>query len=224
MRTDSVIVAGVVALACCVANAQVPRWPTAQEVERAMQANPFPDAARIGAQPVPQPPRLDLKREGLDIEALVRGAPARAGVTPVAGTVATPLRIFITLDMPRASLQLLVDQATRGGATLVLRGLKAQSMRQTLEAVSELIGQRNVAWVIDPEAYTRFAVRMAPTFVLALGDEDAQGGCVGSCAAPHGFVSVAGDVSVDYALNTMVRRRPEAATRAEPILKRLRGS
>jgi len=224
VRTDRLIVAAVSALACCVAAAQNPRWPTAQEIDRALQANPFPDGARIGAQPVPQPPRIDLQREGIDIEALVRGAPARPGVTPTSSTAATPLRIFITLDMPRASLQLLVDQATRGGATLVLRGLKAQSMRQTLEAVSALIGQRNVAWVIDPEAYTRFGVRMAPTFVLALHDEDAQGGCVGSCTAPHGFVSVAGDVSIDYALDTMVRRQPEAAARAEPILKRLRGS
>lgn len=224
MRTDRLVLAAFSALACCVAAAQPPRWPTPQEVDRARQASPFPDAARIGSQPVPQPPRLDLKREGIDIEALVRGAPARLGVAPASGTDAPRLRIFITLDMPRASLQLLVDQASRGGATLVLRGLKSQSMRQTLEAVSEFIGQRNVAWVIDPEAYTRFGVRMAPTFVLALGDEDAQGGCIGSCTAPHGFVSVAGDVSVDYALDTMVRRRPESAPRAEPILKRLRGS
>jgi conjugal transfer pilus assembly protein TrbC len=72
--------------------------------------------------------------------------------------------------MPRASLQLLTDQAARAGAVLVLRGLKSQSMRQTVAAVQELIGKRRVAWVIDPEAFTRFAVRQAPTFVLTLND------------------------------------------------------
>jgi hypothetical protein len=37
-------------------------------------------------------------------------------------------------------------------------------------------------------------------------------------------VSVSGDVSLDYALEAILRRRPEAALLAEPILKRLRGS
>jgi conjugal transfer pilus assembly protein TrbC len=43
-------------------------------------------------------------------------------------------------------------------------------MRQTVAVVQELIGKRRVAWVIDPEAFTRFAVRQAPTFVLTLND------------------------------------------------------
>ena len=79
---------------------------------------------------------------------------------------------------------------------------------------------------IDPEAFTRFAVRQAPTFVLMLGDagNDMQGSCRAGCATPSGFVSVAGDVSLDYALETIQRRTPQAAPRAEPLLKRLRGS
>ena len=43
--------------------------------------------------------------------------------------------------------------------------LKSQSMRETVSAVGELIGERKVTWVIDPEAFTRHAVRQAPTFV-----------------------------------------------------------
>ena len=53
---------------------------------------------------------------------------------------------------------------------------------------------------------------------------DAQGSCSSGCATPAGFVSVSGDVSLDYALEAILRRRPEAALLAEPILKRLRGS
>jgi conjugal transfer pilus assembly protein TrbC len=128
--------------------------------------------------------------------------------------------------MPQASLQLLTDQAARAGAVLVLRGLKAQSMRQTVAVVQELIGTRRVAWVIDPEAFTRFAVRQAPTFVLTLTDaaNDAHGSCRAGCATPASFVSVTGDVSLDYALETIQRRQPQAAPRAEPLLKRLRAS
>ncbi len=217
------------ALACLlpsIALAQAPQWPTPQDIDRALQANPFPDADRIGSQAIPRPPRLEQQRGAIDIEALARGKAPLANAGATSGAAPTPLRIFITLDMPRASLQLLTDQAARAGAVLVLRGLKSQSMRQTVAAVQELIGKRRVAWVIDPEAFTRFAVRQAPTFVLTLNDDanDAQRGCKAGCASPASFVSVAGDVSLDYALETILRRQPQAAPRAEPLLKRLRGS
>ncbi|MBN8477002.1 type-F conjugative transfer system pilin assembly protein TrbC [Sulfuritalea sp.] len=221
------------ALACllpcllsCFALAQTPQWPTAQDIDRALKANPFPDADRIGSQPIPRPPRVDPQRGAIDIEALARGKTPLPNAGGSSGAAPTPLRIFITLDMPRASLQLLTDQAARAGAVLVLRGLKSQSMRQTVAVVQELIGKRRVAWVIDPEAFTRFAVRQAPTFVLTLNDaaNDAQRGCNAGCATPASFVSVAGDVSLDYALETIQRRQPQAAPRAEPLLKRLRGS
>ncbi len=225
------------ALACllpgllpCFALAQTPqlpmRWPTAHDIDRALKANPFPDADRIGSQAISRPPRVEPQRGAIDIEALARGKFQLPNAGAASGAAPTPLRIFITLDMPRASLQLLTDQAARAGAVLVLRGLKSQSMRKTVAVVQELIGTRRVAWVIDPEAFTRFAVRQAPTFVLTLSDNanDAQRGCNAGCATPASFVSVAGDVSLDYALETIQRRHPEAAPRAEPLLKRLRAS
>ncbi len=221
------------ALAClvpcllpCWALAQTPPWPTTQDIDRALKANPFPDADRIGSQAIPRPPRVDLQRSAIDIEALARGKVHLPNAGATSGAAPTPLRIFITLDMPRASLQLLTDQAARAGAVLVLRGLKSQSMRQTVAVVQELIGKRRVAWVIDPEAFTRFAVRQAPTFVLTLTDaaNDALRGCSAGCATPASFVSVTGDVSLDYALETILRRQPESTPRAEPILKRLRTS
>jgi conjugal transfer pilus assembly protein TrbC len=218
------------ALAClvsCVALAQAPQWPSQQDIDRALKANPFPGANGIGSQPIPLLPRVNPQRGAIDIEALASEKVhlSRASATSVAAPVA--MRIFITLDMPRASLELLTDQASRAGAVLVLRGLKSQSMRETVAIVGELIGERNVAWVIDPEAFTRFAVRQAPTFVLTLSDaasNDAESSCGAGCVTPAAFVSIAGDVSLDYALEAIMRRRPEAAPRAEPILKRLRGS
>jgi conjugal transfer pilus assembly protein TrbC len=229
-RIDRIALRALACLLPCFALAQTPQWPSTQDIDRALKANPFPDADRIGSQAIPQPPRVDLQRSAIDIEALARGkvhlpnAGATSGATSEAAP--TPLRIFITLDMPRASLQLLTDQAARAGAVLVLRGLKSQSMRQTVAVVQELIGKRRVAWVIDPEAFTRFAVRQAPTFVLTLNDaaNDAQRGCNAGCATPASFISVAGDVSLDYALETIQRRMPQAAPRAEPLLKRLRVS
>ena len=226
-RIDRIVVTALAALAPCLAAAQAPQWPTPEEIDRALKANPFPSAERLGSQPVPQLPNLEPKRDPIDIEALARGKLQLAGPASAANANPTPLRIFVTLDMPRASLALLTDQAARAGAVLVLRGLKRNSMRETLAIVGDLIGKRTVAWVIDPEAFTRFGVKKAPTFVLMLDDAglvEAHRGCSGGCAAAATFVSVAGDVSLDYALEAMSRREPETAPQVEPLLKRLRPS
>lgn len=131
------------------------------------------------------------------------------------------LRVFVTLDMPQGSLRRLVDQAERAGAVLVLRGLRNQSMRQTVAAVSDLLGQRKAGWVIDPEAFERHGVEAAPTFLLTTG-EDAPPCNATTCTVPRPFVSVSGDVSLDYALEHMARRHPGAAAVAGPYLSRLR--
>ena len=214
-------------MAPILAAAQAPPWPTPQDIDRALKANPFPGNARLDSQPVAQPPRLDPQRSGIDIDALLRGKPPlpQNAAISVAGTA--PLHVFVTLDMPRVSLQRLTDQASRSGAVLVLRGLKSQSMRETLQAVSELIGSRQVAWVIDPDAFTRYGVEKAPTFVLHLNESDARSSirrCTDGCATPTAFVSVAGDVSLDYALEALLRGRPDAAPVVAPMLKRLRPS
>ncbi len=207
------------------AHAQAPRWPDADDVERSLEAHPFPGPDRLEAQPAPAPPSVKLPAAPAptDIEALAR-AGARLASSAATGNAPVPLRIFITLEMPRASLQLLTDQAARSGAALVLRGLKANSMRETLAAVSALIGERQVSWVIDPEAFARYRVERAPTFVLSL-DEEAkpEPGCGSDCRIPTAFVSVSGDVSLDHALETLARQRPDAGPRVASLLKRLRG-
>lgn len=219
---DRIIIAGLLLLSSAVASAQ---WPTQADMDRARKARPLPDAGRVGAQAIPVPPRIDLTRPGLDIEALAKQGRTVTGMASAAGAEVKALRIFVTLAMPRASLDLLTEQAARTGAVLVLRGLKAQSMRETLATVGDLIGSRTVAWTIDPEAFARFGIEKAPTFVLALTDAAAQEACeAGGCVTPSGFLKVAGDVSLAYALEAMMRRRPETAPRVEPLLKRLRVS
>ena len=211
---------------------------------RALKAQPLPTPERLTTQPhraiTRIAPAAATPSAALSIDIAAMAKQGAELTTPApAATGASALRIFITLDMPRGSLQRLVDQAARSGATLVLRGLKAQSMRQTLAAVGELIETRRVSWVIDPDAFTRFQVSTAPTFVLSLADEPAPGTsgtgsvpdlprCAGaSCAATTAqanFLSVSGDVSLDYALDAMLRASPEAAPRATTILQRLRKS
>ena len=222
-----------------------PRWPTAQEIERTKAQRPLPAPET----PIPTPralPRIGpgsgaepgadrrpaASAAGIDIGALARqGRQLPGAMNPGAGAAQEPaLRIFVTLDMPQASLRRLVDQAERAGAVLVLRGLKNQSMRQTVAAVGDLLGTRRVAWQIDPEAFEHYRVQAAPTFVLDLPSltlpnqrtvQNAQ--CApGSCTDRPPYVSVSGDVSLDYALQAIARRLPMAAPRALDLLGKLR--
>jgi len=208
------------------AGAAAPVWPTPEAVESARKLHPFPDIERLKQIPVPLLPRVEASRPDIDVEGIARRHLELYG--KIVGEKANPvtLRVFVTLAMPEASLRLLVEQAERSGATLVLRGLKAGSMTQTLAAAQSLIGERKVAWQIDPEAFSRYGIRHAPTFVLlkpgAARETDA-GSCGASCAAGSGFFSVAGDVSLDYALAAISRRHPEAERLATPFLKKLRG-
>ena len=88
------------ALACllpclvpCFVLAQTPQWPSTQDIDRALKANPFPDANRIGSQPIPQPPRVEPQRSAIDIEALERGKAPLPNAGATSGAAPTPLRI-----------------------------------------------------------------------------------------------------------------------------------
>jgi conjugal transfer pilus assembly protein TrbC len=213
-----------------------PRWPTAQEIERAKAERPLPSLDATTSPPRALPrigpgagtgpeaaQRPQAPGAGIDIGALARQG-SQIGGNPNAGALPPQepaLRVFVTLDMPQGSLRRLVDQADRAGAVLVLRGLKNQSMRQTVAAVTDLLGQRKAGWVIDPEAFERYGIEAAPTFLLTVG-EDAPPCSVNTCTVPRPFVSVSGDVSLDYALEHMARRQPDGAAVAGPYLSRLR--
>ena len=206
-----------------------PQWPDAADMARTLENHPFPGPARLATEPPRTPPiphASDTPSGPLDLEAFARhGAalPAAEAIKPSAPA----LQIFITLDMPQASLQRLVDQAARAGGTLVLRGLKAQSLRATLATVQPLLESRRVAWVIDPQAFERFHVTVAPTFVLTtttVPAGNAQTPCANAAITSSDFVSIVGDVSLDYALDALAKRRPALAPDVTPLLERLRGS
>ena len=211
----------------CTVLAQSPQWPSAVDMTHARHTHPFPALERLDAQPSRAVPRIQsdpAPPNSLDIAAIARQGAALS--SPASAITSAPhLRVFITLDMPRPSLERLIDQASRTGATLVLRGLKAQSLRETLAAVRPLIEAHPVAWVIDPKAFTRYQVTLAPTFVLTLNEaskETDQTPCGSACTTPTSFVSVAGDVSLDYALDTIARQRPTTVPTVTALLKRLR--
>lgn len=221
------------------------RQPTEQEIERAKQQYRQPTDAEVEAakKKYRQPPEGQLDRAAssqspvnldaipmpkgkIDVEGLARAyEQSRQAFEKDKGYASDQpvLLVFVTLRMPEQSLRLLIDQASRTRAIMVLRGLENASIRQTAAHVQQLIGQKQVEWLIDPQAFDRFEVSQAPTFVLVKARAPINDCASGSCIAPNAFAAIGGDVSIDYALEAIERRAPRFSPEAQLFLKRIRG-
>ncbi|MCP5286098.1 MAG: type-F conjugative transfer system pilin assembly protein TrbC [Burkholderiaceae bacterium] len=122
--------------------------------------------------------------------------------------------IFVSFAMPEPTLQRLVDQAARAGATLVLRGLVNGSIRDTVTRMQALIGSRRVAVQINPEAFDRHGITRTPTFVLVMDGAGTEACPSRLCGSSAQFVKVAGDVTLDYAMRYL-NGDPRASVRTK---------
>lgn len=132
------------------------------------------------------------------LEQQCQGMPAPGGLT-----------VFVSLSMPRGSLELLVAEAERTGATLLLRGMIDRSISKTMLAVQKLIGSRRVAWAIDPDAFARFQVEAVPVFVLTRQGARFEGCGDEACFSQEDYVRLSGDVSIAYTLDAIERLMPQ---------------
>lgn len=131
------------------------------------------------------------------------------------------LMIFVSFTMPAESLKRIVAQARSVGASVMLNGFKDNSLKVTTEAIKEL-GENSGNVLINPNAFAKYEIKTVPTVVLtkpdALTRTDKDG-----CALPDTYVAIGGDVSLDYALDEIIRRNTpfaELATRYNRQLKR----
>jgi len=201
-----------------------------QDIEQARQRHRTPSDAELQAAPVPASPHIDAlptpaARAPIDLEALARGYASQAqAMSRAEGLASGPgLLVFVSLSMPQPTLQRLIDQAARTQASIVLRGFADGSLRTTVARVQRLIGDRQVAVQIDPQAFDRYAVTRVPTFVLVRDGARSVACAGGSCAPSEIFLRTSGDVSLDYALEYMQRSAPGFGPAAEIFLKRIRG-
>ena len=202
---------------------------TEGDIDAARRKYSMPGDAELRYAPVPTPnvealPQ-PLSRTPIDLEALARGYASQAdAMTQAQGLATGPgLLVFVSLSMPRPTLQRLVDQAARAKASIVLRGFANGSLRDTVAQVQGLIGSRQVAVQIDPLAFDRYAVTRVPTFVLVRDGTRPVACANGSCAPADSFLRTSGDVSLDYALEHMRRSAPGFGPPADTFLKRIKG-
>lgn len=202
---------------------------TEQDIELARQKYALPSEAGHRSAPLNSPNIEALPKPAtqipVDLEALARGYAGQSDAMAQAQGFATGpgLFIFVSLTIPRATLQRLVDQAAHAKATIVIRGFANGSLRDTVAQVQGLIGKRQVAIQIDPLAFDRFAISKVPSFVLVCDGTRPVACASGSCVPADSFLRSTGDVSLDYVLEHMQRSAPGFSPAAELFLKRLRG-
>lgn len=192
---------------------------TDADIERARRQYRMPTEAELARVPIPGAPRIEnlpqpVTRMPIDLEAISKGFDVENGSQAAAmapGKAGPKVLIFVSFAMPEATLQRLVDQAARAGATLVLRGLVNGSIRETVTRMQALIGSRRVAVQIDPEAFDRYGIVMTPTFVLVMQDAGNEPCTSRVCGSSRQSVKVAGDVTLDYAMQYLSRRSQGSA-------------
>ena len=205
---------------------------TDQDVDTAAKKHRMPSDAELSRVSIPAASGIDalpqpLTQRRMDLGEVARGYEAMGQPTPGAAALSAgpTLLIFVSFSMPQPALSRLVDQAARAGATVLLRGLVEGSLQKTVLRAQQLIGSRKVGFQIDPQAFDRFSVTVTPTFVLikAGAASAEQTPCAaGTCYASASFVSTAGDVSLDYALEFFDRAAPNFASAAQRFLATMR--
>lgn len=127
------------------------------------------------------------------------------------------LFIFVSLEMPKDSLLQWSEQANKAGGVLVLRGLKNNSLPQTLALTNNLWGAKARNVIIDPNAFERFAIKSVPAVLIT--NQALQPCTKEACPIPAHDV-IYGDVGLGYSLNK-IKEQGEMNNLTQNYLKRL---
>jgi len=131
--------------------------------------------------------------------------------------------VFVSFSMPDHVLETLSRQAREIGATLILRGLKNGSLKETQLAARD-VNPAGAAWQVNPGLFTSFKVKSVPTFVVTGNKDVLDHGCPleasDKCSIEGSYAVVSGDLSIELALRTIARRTEISYVR-DLALKRL---
>lgn len=79
---------------------------------------------------------------------------------------AAELYLFVSFSLGEKALLNLAQEAKRWNATLVLRGFIEGSYAKTAKALQKIILKTGQGFIIDPELFSLFNVKTAPTYIL----------------------------------------------------------
>ncbi|ASI21519.1 TPA: type-F conjugative transfer system pilin assembly protein TrbC [Aeromonas salmonicida] len=131
-------------------------------------------------------------------QSLARQQQAAAGAKPVPQAL-----YFVSFSIPQTGLKRLILDADRFGIPATLRGMINNDMRQTANAVLQLVNEDQRGGVqIDPQAFRRYGINAVPALVVTCGET---------------YDHIAGNLALQQAL-TKVAESGECADTAKAIL------
>jgi conjugal transfer pilus assembly protein TrbC len=153
----------------------------------------------------------------VDLESVVKQYQARAAIPPQ-----DDVYVFASFTMPPGSLKRLVDDAAKIGATVIFRGFKNNSMRETAQLLATYKNDR-VHAVVNPLAFTKYRVNAVPTIALLLPQAKERVDGEGH-ALPETYAAVLGDVPLEYGLEHIAKSQPAFKTIADRYVKLIRST
>jgi type-F conjugative transfer system pilin assembly protein TrbC len=139
--------------------------------------------------------------------------------------------VFVSFSMPDESIKRYLSQAARinGGKTIKLsmRGLdESNSLIKTQQRISKLMKGKGAEVDIDPGAFDRFNVQSVPALVLYKDDPMTEAKCAVEGKTPADseadYLMVYGDVSIDYAIDHLLKDKSANAKKWQGELTAMR--
>lgn len=117
--------------------------------------------------------------------------------------------IFVSFSMPKESIKGWMNEAKKINAPVVIRGLVNNSFKETIRKLNDLMSDNQGGVQLDPVLFNQFNIKQVPAVVVRDGKL-------------HDVVY--GDVHLDYALQTIIKRDDGLSSLAEKSLATLRRS
>ena len=186
-------------------------------------------ARQIGAQgPTGQPATSQMPEvlqggnssRGIDVSTLIDQY--KNGESPFAGQE-KPMKVlaFVSLSMPTGSLERLGRDLKKVGGVAIVRGMKfgvdPGKWDASLKAL-EPLAKTGVEIQISPGLFQLFQVSAVPLVVVAPEGVSERGCSEGTCAGGN-YATIAGDVTLDYAFDTLRSRNDQIGALARHYLK-----
>lgn len=128
--------------------------------------------------------------------------------------------VFLSFSMPEKSLRAWLIQCKESGATPVIRGLINNSFKDTMSIIQSLSKDTGIGMQLDPILFKTFEINRVPAVVYVKAVPECPENM--NCRSID-YDKVFGDVTLDYALDTISNESSSEDTVLKQKILQLRG-
>jgi conjugal transfer pilus assembly protein TrbC len=130
-----------------------------------------------------------------------------------------PIMIFVSFSMNEASLKQWLQQGEQIQVPVVIRGLVDHSFKKTLQKIADLTRDNHGGVQLDPTLFQKFQIEQVPAVVVFK-----EASCLSSQSCLQDYDVVYGNVTLEYALQTIVDQHDALSPLASNAVHTLRGA